>query len=328
MRMSSYDVVRRAIEFQNPDRLPILIEGIGPSDVHTVRWNQIGTGDNSLRETVDEWGCTWTRSEVKNMGLVTGHPLEDWDSIDDFSWPDPDNPELYEGMEERFKDSDGKYVRTNLFMLLFERIHSLRGFENTLTDFYLERERIIKLADRIVEYDLGIIRNIAQRFPGRIHGMIFSDDWGTQQNLIINPEMWRKFFKSRYKSIFDAIHQVGWHAWMHSCGRINDIIGDLIEIGVDTLNIQQPRVLGIEEIGQKFRGQICFVSLCDIQQTLPFKDDYQIINEAKLLLEHWAAPNGGFILDDYPDEEELTLDVGKKRIMLDAFLNLDPWSKY
>jgi len=325
MIMSSYEVVCRAVEFQGPERLPVRFEALELSDVHNVGWNQIGTGDHDLRETTDEWGCLWVRSEVANMGQVKGHPLADWRALDHYQWPDPDDPAFYEGMEERFAGSDGKYVSTGIFMLLFERMHALHGFENTLTDLYLERERIETLADRIVEFDLGIIRDVAHRFPGCIHGFGFTDDWGTQQNVFIKPQLWDEFFKPRYKRIFDAAHEVGWHVWMHSCGKINAILESLIEIGLDVINLQQPRALGIEEIGQQFCGRICFESLCDIQHTLPFKGAEEIREEAELLLEHWAAPDGGFILSDYGDGQAIGVELEKKQIMLEAFLGADPW---
>jgi uroporphyrinogen decarboxylase len=274
--MLSYEVVRRAIEFQRPERLPLFFESLGLSDVHIIGWNQTGTGDKRLRETVDEWGCLWRRSEMDNMGQVEGHPLADWSALDHYRWPDPDDEAFYEGMEERFGGAEDKYVRTGIFMLLFERMHALRGFENVLTDLYLERERIEMLADRVVEFDLTVIRNISQRFPGRIHRLGFTDDWGTQQNVFIKPELWDEFFRPRYKRIFDAIHEAGWHAWMHSCGKINALLGRLIEIGLDVIDLQQPRALGIEEIGREFRGRICFESLCDIQHTLPFKEADEI----------------------------------------------------
>jgi uroporphyrinogen decarboxylase len=327
MSMSSYEVVRRAIEFERPDRLPVRFETLGLSDVHAVGWNQIGTGDREKHETVDEWGCVWRRTEAENMGQVKGHPLADWRALDRFHWPDPDDPSFYEGMEERFEGSEGKYVTTSIFMLLFERMHTLRGFENVLTDLYLERERIEMLADRIVAFDLGIVRNIAQRFPGRIHGLGFTDDWGTQQNVFIRPGLWDEFFAPRYKRLFDAMHEVGWHVWMHSCGKINAILGRLIKVGVDVINLQQPRALGIEEIGQEFRGRICFESLCDIQHTLPFKGAEEIQEEARLLLEHWTTPDGGFILSDYGDGRAIGVEVEKKQIMLDAFLEADPWRR-
>lgn len=325
MTMSSYEVVRRAIEFAGPHRLPVHFEELGVSDLHNVRWNQTGTGDHRLHETSDEWGCLWLRSDMANMGQVKGHPLADWRAWDRFRWPDPDDAAFYEGMEERFAGSEGKYVHTGIFMLLFERMHALHGFEDTLMDLRAERQRMEHLAEKIVTFNLGIIENIGRRFPGRIHGFTFTDDWGTQQGLMINPPLWEAFFRPRYQRIFDACHDAGWHVWMHSCGKVNAIIGSLIEMGLDVINLQQPRALGIEEIGQRFRGQICFQSLCDIQHTLPFKGAGEIEEEARLLLTHWAAPDGGFILSDYGDGQAIGVPLEKKRIMLDAFLQADPW---
>jgi uroporphyrinogen decarboxylase len=320
MSMSSYEVVRRAIEFQKPDRLPLRFATLGLDDTHVVNWNQIGVGDRRFRETTDEWGCVWVRSETPNMGQVKGHPLADWAALARYRWPDPDDPAFYEGMEARFAGSEGKYVLTGIFMLLFERMHALHGFENTLVDLRAERERIAFLADRIVEFDLGIIRNIAHRFPGRIHGLGFSDDWGTQERTFVHPRVWDEFFKPRYKRLFDAIHAAGWHVWMHSCGKVNAILESLIEIGLDVINLQQPRALGIEEIGQQFRGRICFESLCDIQHTLPFKGAAEIREEARLVLERWGTPEGGFILSDYGDGQAIGVPDEKKKIMLEAFL--------
>jgi len=70
MAMSSYEVVRRAVHFQGPDRLPVKLGALGISDAHSVPTNAIGTGNHSLRETYDEWGCLWVRSAVANMGQV------------------------------------------------------------------------------------------------------------------------------------------------------------------------------------------------------------------------------------------------------------------
>jgi hypothetical protein len=127
--------------------------------------------------------------------------------------------------------------------------------------------------------------------------------------------------------MFDAAHARGWHIWMHSCGKVNDIIGSLIETGLEVINLQQPRALGIEAIGEAFRGRICFESLCDIQHTLPFKTPEEIQEEANLLLEQWATPAGGFILSDYGDGRAIGVDPEVKRTMLTAFLQADPWSR-
>jgi len=98
-------------------------------------------------------------------------------------------------------------------------------------------------------------------------------------------------------------------------------------VGVDVLNLQQPTVLGIEEIGRKYSGKVCFLSLCDIQKTLPFKDGEAIIREANSLLRHWGTDDGGFILGDYGDGEAINVPLWKKKIMFDAFVSADRWSE-
>ena len=333
MSQSSYEVVRRAIEFQTPDRLPLKIDipleipglGVLESDVAYANWNFVGTGDRNQRTTVDEWGCLWERSEQDNMGQVTGHPLDDWAKLNMLQWPDPDDPAFYEGMEARFMETNGKYVMSGIFMLLFERIHALRGFSNALADLYLERENIEKLADRIVDFNLGIIANLSERFSNQIHGMWFTEDWGTQEQLMIRPALWREFFKPRYQRIFDAVHAAGWHVWLHSDGRINVIIDDLLEVGVNVLNLQQPLVNGIDEIGEHFVGRVCFESSCDIQHTLPMKSPEEVEREAEALAQRWTTTGGGFILSVDENVHDLHIPLPNVNVMVETFLKHDRW---
>ena len=322
---TSKEVVKNAIEFTKPDRLPVIFDSFGVSDVKGVNWNQIGTGDNSKRLTYDEWHCGWQRTDVKNMGQITIHPIKEWTDIDSFSWPDPDDPAFYTSMEAKFEGKEGYYITTGFFMLLFERLHGLRGFENTLMDLYLEREKAEALADWVVEFDLRVIENMERLCRGRIDGFRFSDDWGTEIALVINPKLWKDFFMPRYKKIFDKCHEYGWHVWMHSCGRVNEIIEPLIEIGCNVLNLQQPRVLGIEEIGKRFAGRVCFETACDIQRTLPSGRPEEIEEEAKLLLDCWGTDRGGFLLSSYGDSAAIGAAPESADFMFEAFQKHDRW---
>lgn len=325
---TSYEVVRRAIEFATPERLPLRINTDPLSDTVNVDWNYIGPGNYSSATTRDEWNCLWVRSEEENMGQIKGHPLDDWGNLSSFKWPNPDDSAFYAGMQERLDQYEDKYMMCDIFMLLFERLQALRGFKNLMLDFYLEGEKIEALADRITEFDLAIISNLSSRFGDQFHGFWFTDDWGTQQSLMINPELWRSFFKPRYAKIFQAIHAAGWHVWMHTDGLINEIIPDLIQIGVNVLNLMSPRINGIEEIGSKYAGTVCFETSVDLQLSLPHNNPEQIQREAAMLLKHWSTPLGGFILSiDDGDQKALKIPVESRQTMLDAFLELDPWRR-
>ncbi len=192
------------------------------------------------------------------MGQVKGHPLAGGVSFDNYPWPDPLDPAFYAGMGERSAGSEGHYVMTSIFMLLFERMHSLCGMAEVLTDLYADPARMAELADRIVDYQLAVIGQIGQRLPGRIHGLTFTDDWGSELATFISPRMWCDFFQPRYARIFDAIHAQGWDVWMHSCGKVNEIIDPLIEIGLNVINLRTAASLGHRGDRRRFAGRICF----------------------------------------------------------------------
>jgi len=53
---------------------------------------------------------------------------------------------------------------------------------------------------------------------------MFTDDWGTQNSLMIAPAMWRKFFAANYRRVFDEVHRFGKQVIFHSCGNVAAII--------------------------------------------------------------------------------------------------------
>lgn len=181
------------------------------------------------------------------------------------------------------------------------------------------------LADRIVEFDLGVISEMSRRFGGRIHGFTFTADRGTERATFISPALWRDFFQPRCERVFEACHRAARHVWMHTWGWVDGIIDGLIGIGLNAANLQQSRVLGVEKIGERFRGRMCFSSLCDVQVALPAGDESAIREEAGLFIENWSTPEGGFIPSDYGDGEAIGVPLEAKEAMLEASRAVARW---
>jgi uroporphyrinogen decarboxylase len=319
--MQPREIVQRAIHFQKPPRLPVLMGGLGVCDTD---WLPVKTaaGFNLAAPGADEWGCVWDRTDIPNMGQVKGHPLLDLRGLDRHPVPDFTDDSRYLDCPAMLAraDAEGKYVISGLFMVLFERMHSLHGFENTLVDLYDNRPALEALADRIVDTHLTLVREVTRRFPGRMQGWHMSDDWGTQQAAFISIDLWMDFFFPRYKRLFDAMHAAGCDVWVHSCCKVNEIIEGFIRTGVNVVNLQQPRALGIEAIGQRYRGRIAFESLADIQATLPGGDPRKVEADVEALMRHWAQPDGGFIVGDYGDDRAIGVtDPKTKPAMYAAF---------
>lgn len=323
--MTRYEIVRRAIDFEGPERLPVRFAALGLDDTHHVGLGT-GAGWAPVEPGADEWGCVWQHppedSGIVNMGRPTKHPLVSLDRMDEVQWPDPHDDARFAPVEAGLAEAGDAYVLSGVGFVFFERMHFLRGMEQLFVDMHETPAKVHALAERVIDFPIQVARELGRRFRGRIHGFSMTDDWGTQATSFTSIPMWREFFADGYRRLFDAIHEAGMHVWMHSCGHVNDVVGEWIDCGLDIVNLQQPRNLGVEEMGRRYRGRVCFESLCDIQHTLPHGDAQAIREEAALLLEHWATPEGGFVLSDYGDGTAIGVPIEKKRIMLDAFIRL------
>jgi len=326
--MQRRELVRRAIEFQHPPRLPFwqhwnhkLPEF--PDDVCNIwEMDRAQAGWFFDRPGPDDWGCGWSTTELKNIGQVTDCPLADWSALNHYRPPDPRNPFYYERLGPLLDEAGDRYVVLTAHSLLFSRLHKLRGFTETLEDFYLEPEKVGRALDMIVDFKVQQCAELHRRFGDRIDGLFVADDWGTQERTFVGPNILQDFFAPRYKTIFDAIHDCGWHVILHSCGRINAFVPTFIELGVDVLNMQQSRSYGLIEFGEQFRGRVCFLATVDIQTTLPRGDEQEIRDEARLLVRHWSTPAGGMIAFDYGAWEAVGVQPEAPRIMFDEFARL------
>ncbi len=321
--MTPYEIVRRAVEFDSPARLPVRFGSLGLDDTYGVGL-QAAAGWAPGQPGADEWGVVWTPAPagLTNMGQPRGHNLTSWDLLDELPFPNPHDAHRFARIPDQLAGAGDQYVMVGCGFTFFERMHYLRGMDNLFVDLYEHPDRVHELAERVIAFPIGIAEEIGRRFRGQVHGFAMTDDWGTQLAAFTSVPVFREFFKPYYRRLFAAIHDAGLHAWMHSCGHVNEIIEEWIDCGVDVLNLQQPRNLGIAEIGARYRGRVCFESLCDIQMTLPFEADDAIREEARLLLEHWATPQGGFVLSDYGDGAAIGVPLEKKRVMLAAFCEL------
>ena len=128
-----------------------------------------------------------------------------------------------------------------------------------------------------------------------LDGVSFGDDWGTQNCLMIAPPIWREIFKPRYRELFDEVHKYGMDVRFHSCGYIYDIIPDLLDIGADMLNLNQPDLFGVERMGNDFGGKVCFNCPVDHQTVAVNGNRQEVFDYVHRLNDNLGKFNGGFI---------------------------------
>ena len=345
--MTRREIVERAITFNNPPRVPLKFDVVGVNDCYDV-WTHDPTGWTwgFEGERADEWGCVWKRTDVSNTGQVVGHPLRDWSALKDYQWPDPDAAQRYRGFEQQLAGAEDRFVMFCFGQGIFERLHMLHGMTETLMDFYRHPKEMHELIERILDHHLRVLGNCVKiadshrldsgaaqhqaktGATARMHAAAMADDWGLQDRAFVSVKLFREFFKPRYRRWFDELKAAGLHPWMHSCGRINEILEELIDCGLEVVNMQQPNIVGIDEISRRFRGRICFESIVDTQSTLPRGSHDEIRAQARELLDKWATPQGGFIASDYNDAEAIGVTLDRRRVMFAAFAEKGGYPNY
>lgn len=293
--MTSKEIVKRSVEFRSPGRMARATRFFGESDFHHIGLKT--PAFTPRKPGYYEWGYTMAHSEIPNNGMPADVPIKSWDDLASYKWPDPRNPERYELIRRQLAEAAArvKYVHLGWFVGLFDLVYRLREFEDCMRDFVFEPAKMKYLIAGVADFMLGVIDELASRFPGQIDGLLVPDDWGSQSTTFMSIPMWEEFFGSHYRAIGDRLHKAGIHFWLHSDGRINDLMPVLIDCGLDVINLPSPLAVGIDEIAERFAGKIAFINGVDLQKTMNFGSDEEIEAQAKELIEKWNTAKGGFI---------------------------------
>ena len=310
-RVNSRERVYRAISFKKPDRIP-LQHGVLPaalfrhgqglcdllgeyaSDVYTGPWS-IPSPEKlpvSYRRGggTDEWGCVWANRVDGVLGQIVGRPLADWSRFGSYEFPAHASLEEITTFQKGLNAEHEAHVLAGGFNL-FERMQWLRGYEQVLIDIATGAPEAYELRDALTEWGAEELRRWVTT---NADGISLADDWGTQTALMIHPDQWRRIFLPSYRRFCEIAHQAGKVVHFHSDGMVWEIMEDLVDAGVDVLNVQQ-HVIGLERIARRFAGRICFRTDLDRQFILPRGTPEEVRQHVRQTIEALGSPRGGLI---------------------------------
>ena len=119
----------------------------------------------------------------------------------------------------------------------------MRGMQNLLMDFYDHPDFVHEFLNAIADYNIAQV-NEALKYD--IDAVYFGDDWGQQRGLQMGPKLWRKFILPVLKRMYGAVHAGDKYVFIHSCGDVDELFDDLIDIGLNCFNPFQPEVMDVE----------------------------------------------------------------------------------
>lgn len=265
-----------------------------PCDVDSIFLNMPGVAEGPAEDPDFYWAPPGVKLQ-EGVGLDSQCVLKDWEDEEEVeaffnTFPNADSPALIPCEKPR----DGRYLLGRWWYCYFERLWSLRGMENALTDFYLYPDEVHRLFDKLTEFYMRCMERAKEAWD--VDGFFVSDDIGTQNAPFFSLDIFREFFKPYYKKLIDKAHSLGTHFWLHSCGNIQLFLPEFIELGLDVIHPIQKNTMNEEEIARDFGGQICILAGFDVQYLMAFGTQEEVKDEAKYLLRTYDRPDGRFMM--------------------------------
>jgi uroporphyrinogen decarboxylase len=330
------------------------ILGIDASDEYLYRWPELGTA--ALDEgTLERLGTdvrgvldvepAWVlernatrppHSDYVNSwgsGAVEVGP-EDWfpavcpmaeattvAEIEDYPWPDMDDPTrvAHVADEAAALASQGRYAIMATPWLLFplERAFAMQGMDVFLANLVFHPGFCEALLWKIESLCKTLMGHFLEALGPNVDIIKIGDDLGTQDSLLMSPDMYRRVLKPVHADYIAFIRErTDAKVFFHTDGDVFPLIDDFIEIGVDILNPIQTsagRMANLAELKVRWGEQLVFCGAIDTQRILPRGTPREVRDEVRRVIDI-MAPGGGYmvssvhsVMNDVPAENILAM---------------------
>lgn len=301
MRLTPREIIIQNIECRCEERIGLNFDRDRRNDFAGVDIGhsfkpEVRVEDN-VEYSTDLWGNVWHRIVGLSQGGEVFKPvLQSWDRLDSLQLPDLDNLAYYQGARDLAASGTDKFKLGWLTGWPFSICRYMRKMEIYFIDLIEHRDYIDVLHDRVT----SLLERVIDRYgESGMDGVMFCEDLGIQDRLLMSPEMWRDIFRPLYERLTGRAHRHGMKVIQHSCGCNWLLVDDLCEAGIDCLQFDQPAVYDQPALAAKLRKhRVGLFAPCDIQKVLPTGDRGLIERETRRLAETFR---GGFIAKNYPD---------------------------
>lgn len=329
-RMTSRERVLCTLAFHEPDRVPLNTR-IGDPEIVRLARAALGdaadrylegdvaivqfeatTNDPVFRKylgnlpegaRIDNWGVgvvPQRDSSGRTLASLEIGPLRDMTSLDElkeFPFPDMTEAWRHARLDEKIKDlrRKNKAIAGQMSQTILETAYRMRGMDKLFMDFYANPEFVTYLFDRLAEARVFMARRFAE---AGVDILRIGDDIGTQRSLLVSPRTYREWIKERHRAVIAAARRVAPQipVLYHSDGNIEQIIPDLIEVGVTALNPVQPECMDPVHIKAEFGDRITLWGTISTQTTIAFGSRDDVRNEVRARKET-VGGKGGLIFD-------------------------------
>ena len=245
---------------------------------------------------VDSWGCVWETNEDGFTGAVKVPSLADWETLDAFIPPDPETQNGWGSADwdAIARSLDGDHLKSGALRHghTFLTLSYMRGYENLILDMADDDPNFHRLLGMVEEFNMAIVERYISL---GVEWMGYPEDLGMQRGPMLSPKQFRRYIKPTYRRLVAPAREAGCVVHMHSDGDIRTLADDLIDVGIEVLNLQD-LVNGIDWIAANLAGRVCVDLDIDRQSITRFGTPAQIDALIREAVEKLGSPEGGLMM--------------------------------
>lgn len=320
-RLNSYERILSVLDLRQPDRIPTFewcinrrtldailpgksefdfIEEYGLDGVVVYadyKKESIGGG-----EYIDEWGVTYHESD-EDFPQSVDFPIKNPEDIETYIPPDPEAAHRLDSLKEAVDRFKGR--KAILFRLRDAGSipRYLRGMENLMMDYMLNKELVNRLIDISIEYYTRLAY-LAMELGADIFWS--SDDYCDNRGPIMGPDIFREFILPRLRELVKSVRGEGYHFIKHNDGNINSILPDLVDTGISCIDpIDRSAGMDLAEVKKKYGKRIAIKGGVDLDHALSRGTVEDAIRATRECIRE-GGEGGGYILSS---SSEITASV-------------------
>lgn len=342
--MNSKERIGVSLNFEQPDRTPVFAsyvpeieaalrkaEGIEEYDLGVALGNDMVKSCVGLEmsfyakdepEYTDDWGIGWkyVKNDFAVFTEIAHHPLAgDYSKLDSFEIPDPLADSQYDDFRKKKRlYGDEKWLIGSCQISIFEACWYLRGLAQFMMDMALEPDYAAALMDKVMQFPLHATKKFIELGADMVW---FGDDISMQTGMMMSIDMWRQYFKERYATLFSVCKKANPNIKIayHSCGNCEEILDDMIEIGLDVLNPLQPMAIDPFEVKKRYGSRLALFGGVCVQRLMPYGSPEEIRNMVRRLIRECGRGGGYILAPAHHIQADTPLD--SIRVLYDAALN-------
>lgn len=262
---------------------------------------KITIGDLRTLRTYFEWGY---HPEKPGQEPLSG--ARDIHDLDSFRFPDLLDERRYRHLAERVQEIHERRLAVaggppHLGGEVFETAQRLRGFEQLMFDFFHNSELVDYLFRQLAMISSESVAILAR---AGVDVICLDDDVGEPTRMMIGPDLWRRFLKDPFTQMIRTARAVNptIQILYHSDGNIEQIIPDLIEIGVNAINPVQPDVMDPARLKEEYGSKLAFWGTVGTASDWTYGSPDTITSEVKERIET-VGDGGGLVIGPAYDLE-------------------------